>query len=66
MAPPESLAGDEEHDPAEHDGRSDEEREAVKAVAQHAPRGFALGNAEDGGGKSGEQQDRREVSGAEH
>src|ERR1035437_4559754 len=47
------LPGDEEHDPAEHDGRDGEEHEAVDAVADHAPGRVAQGDAEDGGSKEG-------------
>src|SRR5581483_10373874 len=60
------LARDEVHDPAEHNGRSDEEYEAIDAVADHALRRFALGDAEHGRSEQREEKDRSEVGGAEH
>src|ERR1035437_293086 len=60
------LSGDEEHDPAEHDGRDGEEHEAVDAVADHAPGRVALGDAEDGGSKEGEEDHRDNMRGPEH
>ena len=41
------LAGDQEHQPTEHDRGAYEEHEAVEAVANHLPRRLSLGDAED-------------------
>lgn len=58
------LAGDEEHDPAQNDCRSDEEDEAIDPVAEHAARCFALGDPEDRGSAEREEQYGGEMGGA--
>ena len=60
---PQALSGDKEHDPTDDDGGADKEGEAVDAIAEHAAWSFALGDAEDGGGKEREKHDSREVGG---
>ncbi len=60
------LVCDEEHYPAEHDCRAYEEHKAVDSVADHAARGFALGDAEDDGSEEREEHNRGKVRGPEH
>src|SRR5580692_3085324 len=60
------LASDEEHHPAEHNRRSDEECKAVGAIANHALRRIAHGDAEDRRSAEGEKQNRGKVGGMEH
>ena len=55
------LSCNQEHHPAENDGRSGKQRKAVGAVADHALWSFALGDAEDYGRKQGKEQNRRKV-----
>src|SRR5580704_11215951 len=64
--PERALTRDQVHDPADHDGGANKERPAVEAVAEHALRGLALRDAEDGRCERGEEQHGREMGGAEH
>src|ERR1700692_430761 len=61
-----TLACDEEHHPAQDDGRSCKKREAVESVTHHALRRFSLRNAEDDRREQREQQDCGKMRWAEH
>jgi hypothetical protein len=47
------LSRDEKHDPAQDDGRSDKEDEAVNSEADHAQGRIPHGNAKDSRGEQG-------------
>ena len=61
-----NLAGDEEHDPTEQDGGTDEEDEAVGAVTNHGARSVAHGDSEYCRGEEREEHDCEKMRRVEH
>jgi len=58
--------GDEVHHPAEDDDRAYEKHKAVEAIAKHARRGVALGDAEDYGSEEREEHHRCKMVEMQH